>query len=207
MQPRPEVLIIACGAIAHELMAVLRASDWPGVRVQCLPAELHNRPERIPEAVQEKIRAARGRFRRIFVAYADCGTGGMLDRVLVEEGVDRLPGAHCYEFFAGPRRFARLAEAEPGTFYLTDFMVRHFDRIVVRGLGLDRHPELMQMYFANYRRLVYLAQVRDAALETEARRAADRLGLQYDYAFTGYGDLSTAVQALRAQEREGAWHD
>lgn len=205
MRPEGAVLVIACGAIAHELIAVLRASKWDGAKVQCLPAELHNRPQAIPDAVREKIRAARGSYRQIFVAYADCGTGGMLDQVLAEEGVERLPGAHCYEFFAGRDRFAALADAEPGTFYLTDFMVRHFERLVVRGLGLDRHPELMPVYFGNYRRLIYLAQVADPGLEDKARAAAVRLGLEYGYELTGYGDLAGALVSFRSRGEASQW--
>jgi hypothetical protein len=183
------VLIIACGALARELTAVIAANGWLQVQVQCLPADLHNRPEKIPAAVQEKIRAGRAQFERILVAYADCGTGGLLDRVLEEEGVERLPGAHCYEFYAGSPAFAALADAEPGTFYLTDFLVRHFDRLVIRELGIDTHPELAPMYFGNYRRLVYLAQREDAALLEAAKVAAARLGLAFEHRFTGYGDL------------------
>ena len=130
---------------------------------------LHNRPERIAPAVDAAIRKHGGNFGRIFVAYADCGTGGELDRVLAAHGVERLPGAHCYEFLAGTELFTALAEEELGTFYLTDFLVRHFDRLVRQGLGLDRHPELMPVYFGNYRKLVYLAQTDDAALDEAAR--------------------------------------
>lgn len=186
-------LIIACGALARELTAVIAANGWQHVQVQCLPADLHNRPEKIPDAVREKIRAGRARFGRILVAYADCGTGGLLDRVLEDEGVERLPGAHCYEFYAGTPAFAALADAEPGSFYLTDFLVRHFERLVIRELGIERHPELAALYFGNYRRLVYLAQHEDAQLEEQARHAAARLGLAFEYRFTGYGDLERAV--------------
>lgn len=187
------VLIIACGALARELTAVIAANGWRHMTVQCLPADLHNRPDRIPDAVREKIRAGRARFARILVAYADCGTGGLLDRVLEDEGVERLPGAHCYEFYAGADAFAALADAEPGSFYLTDFLVRHFERLVIRELGIERHPELAPLYFGNYRRLVYLAQHEDAPLQALARQAAARLGLAYEYRFTGYGDLERAV--------------
>ena len=186
-------LIIACGALARELTAVIAANGWQHVEVQCLPADLHNRPEKIPDAVREKIRAGRARFGRILVAYADCGTGGLLDRVLEDEGVERLPGAHCYEFYAGAAAFAAIAEAEPGSFYLTDFLVRHFERLVIRELGIERHPELAQQYFGNYRRLVYLAQHEDAQLQEQARQAAARLGLAFEYRFTGYGDLERTV--------------
>ncbi len=133
------MLIIACGALAHEITALRRANRWDDLHVRCLPAELHNRPEKIPGAVRVMIHESRGRYRTIFVAYADCGTGGMLDAVLREEGVERIPGAHCYEFFATGPVFAALAEAEPGTFYLTDFLLRHFERLVIRGLGAWSH--------------------------------------------------------------------
>ena len=186
-------LLIACGALAKEIVEIVRANAWTHVSIQCLPAELHNRPERIPDAVRSKIRDARGIFDRIFVAYADCGTGGLLDAVLEEEGVERLPGAHCYEFFAGRDRFRELAEAEPGTFYLTDFLTRHFDRLVVEALGLDRHPELASEYFGNYRRLVYLAQSTDTALEARAEAAAKYLGLEFESRNTGYGELEETL--------------
>jgi hypothetical protein len=169
--------------------------DLPGVDVTCLPAELHNRPDQIPEAVAGRIRARGGEYERVFVAYADCGTGGALDRALDAgfEGVERIPGAHCYEFYAGAATFAALAEEEPGTFYLTDFLARHFDRLVVRGLGLDLHPELMPQYFGNYRRLVYLAQAEDTDLVARARAAADRLGLAFELRRTGLGELAGAI--------------
>jgi hypothetical protein len=165
----------------------------------CLPASLHNRPEQIPDAVRARIRRARAAGReRLFVAYADCGTGGLLDRVLEEEGVARLEGAHCYEVYAGRRAFAALADEEPGTFYLTDFLVRNFDRLVIRGLGLDRHPELLPLYFGNYRRVVYLAQTDDAALTATARRGARRLGLRFERRFTGFAELTPAILAAGA---------
>jgi len=198
-------LIIACGALAREITALRRANEWEGLDVCCLPPELHNRPERIAPAVQEKIRANRDRYRSIFVAYADCGTGGKLDAVLAEEGVERLPGAHCYEFFAGAPSFAELSDAEPGTFYLTDFLTRHFERLVVRGLGIDRHPELKQEYFRNYRKVVYLAQIRSAPLLDEARRIAANLGLEFEHRHTGYGELGTHLAALVAADRTSSW--
>ena len=150
-RPPQRPLVIGCGALARELVALTRRAGFPEVDLTCLPATLHNRPERIPEAVRSRIRRARAAGRdRIFVAYADCGTGGLLDRVLDEEGVARLEGAHCYEVYAGRAAFATLAADEPGTFYLTDFLARNFDRLVIRGLGLDRHPELLPLYFGNY---------------------------------------------------------
>jgi hypothetical protein len=150
-------LIIACGAIARELKTLLRAPGLRHIAVVCLPAELHNTPERIPGAIGEVLDREKDRYSRLFVAYADCGTGGQLDRLLAEYDVERLPGAHCYEFFAGSALFASLHDEEPGTFYLTDFLVRHFERLVIQGLGLDRHPELLPSYFGNYERVLYLA--------------------------------------------------
>src|SRR5271170_1805738 len=187
------MLVIACGALAREITALRRANRWDELDVRCLPAELHNRPERIPSAVRAAIQAARGQYRTIFVAYADCGTGGLLDQVVREEGVERIPGAHCYEFFATAPVFAALAEAEPGTFYLTDFLLRHFDRLVLQGLGLDRHPELFSSYFGNYRRLVYLAQAPDSHSQGNAREIALRMGLQFEYRRTGYGTLESTL--------------
>jgi len=187
------VLVIGCGALARELVAVIDQAGLSNVDLTCLPATLHNQPGGIPSAVRAKVRAARPRYARIFIAYADCGTGGLLDAMLADEGVERLPGAHCYEFYAGSAAFAAMTDEEPGTFYLTDFLARNFERLVIVGLGLDRHPELLPTYFGNYRRLVYLAQTDDPALVVAARRAARRLGLTFDMRRTGYGDLATAL--------------
>jgi hypothetical protein len=190
----PRVLIVGCGALGRELVTLTR--DLPGVDVTCLPAELHNRPERIAAAVADRIRARGGDYDRVFVAYADCGTGGRLDAVLETEfeGVERIPGAHCYEFYAGAAAFAALQDEQAGTFYLTDFLARQFETIVVRGLGLDRHPELRDAYFGNYRRLVYLAQTDDPELVIRARAAAARLGLAFEQRPTGLGDLGSMIR-------------
>ena len=197
VRPGPErTLILACGALAHEIVALIRAHGWDSFSVQCLPADLHNTPGRIPGAVRDRIRQLRAGYDHVFVAYADCGTGGQLDRVLAEEGVERLPGAHCYEFFTGSQAFHALAEEEVGTFYLTDFLARHFDRLVIHGMGLDRHPELLSMLFGHYRRLVYLAQTDNEDLRERARAAAERLGLEYEYRFTGYGELEQTLAGL-----------
>ena len=190
------VLVIACGAIAREIVALKKLNDWASMDVQCLPPELHNRPERIPDAVRTAIASGRKRYSHIFVAYADCGTGGRLDAVLEKEGIGRLPGAHCYEFFATAGVFAELSEAEPGTFYLTDFLVRHFDRLVVDGLGIGKHPELATEYFRHYRRVVYLAQMRHDELARAARAIAQRLGLTYVERFSGYGALATSLAVV-----------
>ena len=197
------VLVIGCGALARELVAVIDQAGLRNVDLTCLPATLHNRPGGIPAAVRAKIRAARPRYERIFIAYADCGTGGLLDLVLADEGVERLPGAHCYEFYTGSDVFAAMSDEDPATFYLTDFLARNFDRLVITGLGLDAHPELLPMYFGNYHRLVYLAQTDDPALVRAARLAARRLGLTFELRRTGYGDLATALTAAAKASQTG----
>ena len=175
------ILVIACGALAREVLA-LRLDH---IDVACLPAQLHNHPRRIPDAMRAKIRANRSSYDEILCLYGDCGTGGELDRVLEEEGVRRIDGAHCYAFYAGDEAFSRLSEEEPGTFYLTDFLVRHFDALIIRGLGLDRFPQLRDDYFGAYRRVVHLAQFDDPELSAKAKAAADRLGLAFERRFTG----------------------
>ena len=166
---QPRVLVVGCGALARELVALTR--DLPNVDITCLPATLHNRPGGIPAAVRDRIRRRRAGYDRVFVAYADCGTGGLLDPVVAEEGVERLAGAHCYEFYATSPEFQKLVDEEPATFFLTDFLARNFERLVIKGLGIDRHPELLQQYFGNYERLVYLAQTDDPALAAPPRVA------------------------------------
>jgi hypothetical protein len=168
--------------------------------VTCLPAKLHNRPERIPGEMRRKIRENRARYDEILCLYADCGTGGELDRVLAQEGVTRIAGAHCYEFFAGASDFAAMMEEEPGTFFLTDFLVRHFDRLVIEGLGLDRFPQLRDDYFRNYRRLVYLAQFEDADLTARAQIAAERLGVAFERRLTGLGGLKKFLAPLERSQ-------
>src|SRR4051812_9015943 len=191
---RDRALVIGCGALARELLAV--AERIPGLEIACLAPDLHNRPDGIPAAVRDRIRRARADgFERIFIAYADCGTGGLLDPVLADEGVERLPGAHCYEVFAGSDAFAAMADAEPGTFWLTDFLARNFERLVIRGLGIDRHPDLQAVYFAHYQRVVYLSQSDDPDLLVMARRAADRLGLAFEHRPTGTTHLAAPIEA------------
>ena len=194
-------LVIGCGAFARELVELTRRSGLPAMDLTCLPASLHNRPERIPAAVAARIRRARAHgYDRIFVAYADCGTGGLLDRMLETEpaaaGVARLEGAHCYEVYAGRAAFASLHDEQPGTFYLTDYLVRNFERLVIRGLGLDRHPELLPVYFGNYTRLVYLAQADELDLTARAESAAARLGLAFERRLSGLGELQPAIAAF-----------
>ncbi|MDX1542086.1 MAG: DUF1638 domain-containing protein [Geminicoccaceae bacterium] len=194
MSGASKTLLIACGALAREVLAVIRLNGLSHLELTCLPAILHNRPERIPDAVRAKIRGARGAYEGILVLYGDCGTGGALDRVLEEEGVERIPGPHCYAFFSGVDAFLEQAEADPFSFYLTDYLARHFERLVIEGLGLDRHPELLPLYFGHYQKLVYLAQAPDPELERRAEQAAARLGLAYERRATGYGELAEFVR-------------
>ena len=186
---RPDTLILACGAIAREVLAVIRLNRWTHVDVRCLPAKLHATPEKIAGAVDAKLTELEGRYERVFVAYADCGTGGALDKVLNRHNVERLPGAHCYGFLAGNAAWDAMQEEEVGTYYLTDFLARHFESIVVRPFKLDVHPELVQMMFGNYTRLMYLAQTDDPSLRERAEAAAAFLGLRFEQRRTGYGDL------------------
>ena len=186
-------LIIACGALAREIQQLIDINGWIDVDVQCLPADLHNRPDQIPKRVLDKIQSNRARYADIFVAYADCGTGGLLDGMLEQFGVERLDGAHCYQFYAGSDVFEQLHDAEPGTFYLTDLLARHFYRLIMDELGLNRYPELKQTYFGNYTRLLYLSQTETPELITKARSAADRLGLEFEHRSTGFGELETGL--------------
>jgi len=188
-----KILVIACGAIARELLRVRDMNDWQHLDVQCLPAHLHNTPEKIPAAVEAKINAEADGYEDVFVAYADCGTGGLLDKLLEPRGIKRIPGAHCYEFLAGSAVFHQYADAEPGSFYLTDFLVRHFERLVIQGLGLDRQPQLMPLYFGNYKRLVYLAQTDFNETQALAQKHADYLGLEYHYRFCGSEPFSAVL--------------
>jgi hypothetical protein len=191
-----KLLVIACGALAREIVWLQKLNGWSQMDLQCLDAELHNRPKLIPQKLREKIEQYRSQYEHIFVAYADCGTGGEIDRVLAEAGdsVERLPGAHCYSFYAGEPRFTEIAAQELGTFYLTDFLVEHFDRLVIRGLKLDKHPQLRDQYFANYKLVVYLSQRDDPDLVVRAKRAAEFLGLEFRCEKSGYGDLQNGLQ-------------
>jgi hypothetical protein len=187
-------LVVSCGALARELRTVL--AQMPGgtdhYTVIFLPSNLHNRPTEIPAAVERAVIEA-GPHDHVFVAYADCGTGGLLDPVVTRLGATRLPGAHCYEFFAGPEAFAHLSEREPGTFYLTDFLARHFDALVFRGLGLDRHPELRDQYFGHYSHVVLLSQSDDPNLIGLGQGAADRLGLAFVHHPVGLVPFTAAI--------------
>ena len=186
-------LIVACGALARELLQVVEANGLSHIDVECLPASFHNTPDVIPDAVATRVRAATNRYQRIFVGYGDCGTGGRLDAVCKELGVDRLPGDHCYEFLSGSEAFADLHAEELGTFFLTDYLVKHFDRLVVKAFWLDTHPEMLNALFGNYRRLAYLSQVDDPDLLDRARSAAARLGLSFEHRPTGLSNLEAQV--------------
>ncbi len=205
--PHPsKVLVIGCGALVRELREVAALNGSKHLEVECLPAIMHNRPERIPDAVRRRVQVAkeRGAYSTIIVGYMDCGTGGLLDRVCSEEGVERLPGAHCYELYAGTDAFAGLQEAEPGTFYLTDYLVRHFNRLIMEGLGISQHPELLEAYFGNYTRVVHLAQADDDRLARAAEQAAARLGLRCERIVTGIGGLEGRIVELAGADTSEA---
>ena len=195
------ILLIACGALAREILALRDANGWDHMELHCLPADLHLYPQRIPAAVEAQVRRNLDAYDDIFVVYADCGTGGLLQAKCAELGVEMIEGPHCYAFFDGLEAFAERAEDEMRAFYLTDFLVRQFDAFVWRPMGFDRHPELIPMMFGNYERLVHLAQTEDAALAEKARDCARRLGLAHERRFTGYGDLGTALARVAGQAR------
>jgi hypothetical protein len=192
--PNPErVLVIACGALAREIRDTIAAGRLDHVDLVCLPAQWHNRPEKIAPGVRALVHENRGRYGRIAVAYAECGTQGALDKVCAEEGVTRMAGPHCYAFYTGTDAFLAREDADMDAFFLTDFLARQFEAFVVEPLGLDRYPELRDAYFGNYRRLVFLAQTDDPELDAKARAAAERLGLAYERRFTGLGDLPAFI--------------
>lgn len=192
-----KVQIIACGAIAREILAVRDANGLDHIDLDCLPAIWHVYPEKIAPALREKIAAARAAgYGRIFIGYGECGTQGQIDKICEEEGIERIAGPHCYAFFTGTEKFLAECETEFTAFYLTDLITRQFEAFVIEPLKLDKHPELRDMVFGNYTKIVYLAQTEDKALQDKAKWAADYLGLDYEYRFTGYGDLDHALKAL-----------
>ena len=193
------VLVIACGALAREILALKAANRWDHIDLTCLPAKLHLYPEKISDAVREAVAEHRDAYAQILIAYADCGTGGGLEATCKELGVEMIAGPHCYAFFDGNEAFAARAETEITAFYLTDFLVRQFDAFVWRPMGFDRYPELIQTMFGNYDRLIYLAQTDDATLDAKAEDAARRLSLRYERRATGYGDLASALRDFAAQ--------
>ena len=192
-----KVHVIACGAIAREILAVCRQAGLHHIDLHCLPAIWHAYPQKIVPGLEQAVAEARARgFEKIFFAYADCGTGGDIDRLCQREGIARIEGPHCYSFFAGNEAFAARADDDLLSFFLTDFLSRQFEAFVIEPLGLDRHPQLKEMYFGNYRKLVYLSQEEDETLQEKARAAADYLGLEYEYRYTGYGDLTEALHGV-----------
>ena len=196
LEPSDKILILACGALSKEVSALIRLNGWTHLETRYLPAILHNTPEIIAEQLRMNLQSAQAKFSRIFIGYADCGTGGEIDSLLDEFGVQRLPGAHCYEFYSGNQSFAGMMDEEPGSFFLTDFLVEAFEKLVWQGMKIDRHPELLQVYFKHYKKLVYLGQTENSELQTQADEIASRLELKYEYRYTGYGDLAPALSAL-----------
>ena len=194
--PRGRILLIACGALAREILDLKAANGWTHLDLTCLPAKYHLYPEKITDAVRATIAKHRGNYDDFFVVYADCGTGGGLQAACEELGVKMVSGPHCYSFFEGNDAFAAKADDEFTSFYLTDFLVRQFDAFIIKPMGLDRHPELRDMYFGNYEKLVYQAQTDDPDLTERARKCAARLGLKFERRLTGYGDLTEALKAL-----------
>ena len=179
LEKSEKILVIACGALAKEITALIRMNNWTHLQMRYLPAKLHNEPNKIPKYIRKYLENAQKKFSRIFVGYADCGTGGKLDTLLEEFGVQRLPGAHCYEFFSSTQNFSKLIEDEPGSFFLTDFLVKSFEKLIWQGLKINSHPELLSIYFGNYKRLVYLAQTESKDLQTQAKEIANKLRLNY----------------------------
>lgn len=190
-------LIIACGALAQELITVLNANNWGHVEVKCLPAKWHNTPEKITPAIAAMIEETRGHYQSTLVAYGDCGTGGQLDGLLARENIERLPGDHCYSFFAGRQEFDQLAEQELGTFYLTDYLAANFERLILQDLGIREHPELTEMYFGHYTRMLYLAQQPTPRLKALAEDAARSLGLSYTYRETGLSPFEQSLNHIK----------
>ncbi|GLO78473.1 DUF1638 domain-containing protein [Sulfitobacter pontiacus] len=190
------ILLIACGALAREILDLKEANGWSHLDLTCLPAKLHLYPEKITDEVRAAVEKHRDKYDDIFVVYADCGTGGLLEAECEKLGVQMVAGPHCYSFFEGNDRFSKISEDEITTFYLTDFLVRQFDAFIIKPMGLDRHPNLRDMYFGNYEKLVYQAQTDDPALTAKAKTCADRLGLAFERRFTGYGDLARTLKAL-----------
>ncbi len=188
------LLVIACGMIAREVLAVKEMNRLDHLDLTCLPAEFHYYPDKIPPAMDRAIIEAKASgYRHIFAGYGDCGTGGMLDRILAKHGVERVAGPHCFAFYQGNDAFEAIGEGDMTTFYMTDFLCRQFDAFFMKPLGLDRHPELAADYFGHYEKLVYLAQTEEPGLDRVAEAAADMLGLAYEKRFTGYGDLSATL--------------
>jgi len=191
-------LVIACGALSHELVALKRANQWDHIDIQCLPAHFHNTPDKITPGVEKKILEEGDKFDRILIGYGDCGSGGHLDALLAKHPkAERLPGAHCYSFFAGADVFEQFSEDDIGTFYLTDYLAEHFDRLILDELGISKHPELRDMYFGNYTHVLYLAQIKDESRLEKAQAAADALGLELKTHYTGLDPFKSALEGIK----------
>ena len=196
LETSDKILILACGALAKEISVLVRLNGWKHLQTRYLPAKLHNTPEKIADELRINLLSAKTKFPKIFIGYADCGTGGSIDSLLEEFNIQRLPGAHCYEFFSSKQTFEEIMEKEIGSFFLTDFLVKAFDKLVWQGMKIDRHPELLEIYFKHYKRLVYLAQAENPTLQTRANQIAKLLGLEFEFRFTGYGELKNSLSAL-----------
>ncbi len=191
-----QTLIIACGALSHEIVDLIRINRWNHIELTCLPAYWHHVPQRIPEGLRKKIRQNRDKYKNIYVMYGDCGTWGAIDAVVAEEGVERIEGPHCFSFLMGNKQFDQYSEHEITTFYLTDFFCRYFDKFVWEALGLNRRDDMVDFVFGNYRKVVYLAQTDNADLRHKAEEIAKRLKLEYEYRFTGYGDMEKVMNQI-----------
>lgn len=201
MSKPPRVLILACGALAREIRDIARLHELDNVTLECLPASLHMTPELITPAVRERLARHGDEFDRVLLGYADCGTGGHLVDLCGELTcesmvVEMMPGAHCYQFFAGGDAFLAMHDGDPTAFYLTDYLVKHFERLIIGALGIAEHPELEEMYFGNYTKMIYLAQTDDPVLDEKAQAAATRLGLGFERIATGYGELESEILAV-----------
>ncbi len=197
------VLVIACGALVREITELKERYGWDHLDLKCIDAKLHMRPALIAPRLKTMIDKYRDAYNEIFVAYADCGSAGEIDKVLDEAGVERLPGVHCYQFFAGTERFAQMSDAEPGTFYLTDFLAKHFDQFVTKPLKFEEHPELQEMYFGNYQKMVLISQKPDPELVENARRSAEKLGLEFEHTHVGYGELESGLKVVAERNAVG----
>ena len=194
--PEHKTLILACGALAKEILHLLKHLGQ-SADLQCFPAGFHNSPQKIVPSLKAILDERAGDYARILIGYGDCGTGGGLDALLENyDNAVRISGAHCYAFFSGLRAFDAMMEEELGTFFLTDYLVQHFDTLIIKGMGLDRFPNLRDTYFEHYKKLTYLAQTHDMALKVKAQEAALKLGLSFEYRFVGYGSLAAAVSFL-----------
>ena len=201
---KPKQAILACGALAHEIMHLIRLNSLDNLQLFCLPAKLHLQPEKIVPRLRERVAELRAQgYESIYIGYGDCGTAGLIDKFIVEEKLERIAGEHCYEFFAGSAQFLELVEQELCSFYLTDYLARFFETLIIKGFKIDTHPELLEAYFGNYKKLVYLAQTENASLDRLAEQAAKKLGLEYQRIQVGYGLLADFVKQANSNRDDG----